>query len=444
MDNNEKIELPKLKDNHNKKPTNNEFIDNLTIQLPIIDEKPINEIDNLTIGIPQNEIQKELQKQETVTEEESIDNLTIQMPAINTSKIEEKNENKNEKKKSKIFSMKNLVVISIITLIFSIITVSKTFSLRNKVDNYEELLSEIEYKESDEVKMYNTKEKIESSLKNSVASKIVSCLESPADIENLPESVSSIIREINDYYNQSNNYFSFKYLDIFSGFTISYNENQNIFTASTIKAPVDIYIYEKASKGEVDLNENLLYTSRHYSSGAGYIKNGEVNIYYPIKTLVEYSIEYSDNIAHHMLFERFGRENLLNFWKEKGTTAIFTNNSIWGVTNAHDATIYMKELYDFYIANDEYGEVLMQHFINNKAKLLSHPNKVLIASKSGWSGSAIHDASLIFDDNPYIVIAMSNLGTTNSYKSYFNKVSDMTYRLHKAYWDYKMTTCYNS
>jgi hypothetical protein len=49
--------------------------------------------------------------------------------------------------------------------------------------------------------------------------------------------------------------------------------------------------------------------------------------------------------------------------------------------------------------------------------------------------------SFIFADNPYIVIALSNLGNTDYYMSYFNQANDLAYRLHTEYWKYKMEVC---
>ena len=43
---------------------------------------------------------------------------------------------------------------------------------------------------------------------------------------------------------------------------------------------------------------------------------------------------------------------------------------------------------------------------------------------------------------PYIVIALSNLGCLSA-GSYFEDVSNLTYKLHKAYWDYKVSSCIN-
>ena len=336
---------------------------------------------------------------------------------------------------------KVLLWMSILIFVFTSITVGKTFYLRSVVDNYEEFFTVIEEKESLETVVYDEEELLDDNLKNIAASELINCINSSVDTDKLPNSVTSIIDEMNKYYNRSNDYFAFKYKDIYTGFSVSYNENQKIFTASTIKAPKDIYIYEMASLGKINLDDKLTYTSGYYNTGTGTLKKKNFNTKYDVRTLSKYSIVYSDNAAHNMLMDKYGRQNMLNFWKEKGTNAIFTQNSNWGVINAHDAIIYMEELYRFYVEDDIYGQELMNNFLNANPKFIKGKNGYKIANKSGWSGTAIHDVSIVFADNPYIVVALSNLGKTDYYMSYFNKANDFAYRLHTEYWKYKMETC---
>lgn len=335
---------------------------------------------------------------------------------------------------------KFLMVVSLFIFIFTCITVFKTFYLRHKVDDYEGVFIEIEQKESSE--MHVSVDTLEDSESNGIAAdNLVNCIKSPLDINNLPDSINLVITEINNYYNQSNNYFAFKYKDIYTGFSVSYNEKQRIFGASTVKAPKDIYIYEMASLGKIDLGEKLTYTSKYYNSGAWQLKNKKYDTKYDIKTLANYSTVDSDNAAHNMLMDRFGRENMLNFWKEKGTNAVFTQRTNWGANSANDASIYMSELYKFYLENKEYGQELMNNFLNAHPKFITGKNDYKVANKSGWAGSSIHDVSIVFAENPYIVVALSNLGATGNYMSYFNKANNLAYKLHTEYWKYKMDVC---
>ena len=278
---------------------------------------------------------------------------------------------------------------------------------------------------------------------NMAITDMIKCYQSNIDLNNVPENILDNINKLNSLYASNNKYFSFVYQDLFSGFTVSYNMDGAIFTASTIKAPAIIYIYEMASKGNIDLSERLTYTREFYHGGTGVIQNKEFNTTYSIEELVQYTIYDSDNIAYKMLMNRFGQDNIYAFWKEKGTKNIFDLNTIWGYMSARDALTYMKELYKFSLEDEQYGSKLLEHFKKAKFKLVGNRNlEYNTANKSGWSGSVIHDVAIVFDENPYILAVFSNLGES-SYNYLFSESSKLIGNLHHDYWKYKEELCSN-
>ena len=335
---------------------------------------------------------------------------------------------------------KPIFILLIITFISVCILTLKTFAYGHRIDEFNEMFVEIEKKNEQEIKIYEGKKIDSEVLKKVAATQLIECINSKIETDNLPDEIKNIINKINEFYNSNINHFAYTYKDIYTGFTVSYNSNQNIFAASSIKAPKDIYLYEMASLGKINLDEIMTYTGAYYNTGSGILKNRQLNTKYSVRELIEYSTVHSDNAAHNMLMDKYGRENMLNFWQEKGTTGIFTQYNNWGVTNAHDASIYMEELYKFYVTNNEYGEPLMNNFLNSYPKFLKGKNNYQVASKSGWSGSSLHDVSIVFKENPYIVVALSNLGD-KEYEYYFNQVNELTYQLHEEYWKYKTEKC---
>ena len=355
-----------------------------------------------------------------------------------------------KKKDNKFFKLnknkKNIFWFVILVLILVILLVSRLLFTSGLVDTYYEYYSTINKKESLATVIYNdniiyNNGKLDDRV--GAAEELVNCINRPIDLNKLPDSINSIVDEIAEYYNSSNDYFAFKYKDIYTGFSISHNEKQVIYAASAIKAPKDIYLYEMASLGKVNLKDELVYSKEYYNTGTGMIKISPFGSSYTIKDLIMYSTVYSDNAAHNMLMDKYGRNNMLSFWKEKGTEVIFTENNNWGMINANDASIYMEELYRFFKEDKVYGKELMDNFIDSKGKFIRNKDGDIVASKGGWSGSAIHDVGIVFDENPYIVVGLSNLGNTSEYSSYFNKVNDFAYRLHNEYWKYKMNICNN-
>lgn len=431
------------KDNDNNKDNSNiVFIDPMPVSINSINDKDNNNTEEDNLNNKKDNKKAEDNKNTFTHDKNSFRNKVLINNGDYGDGIDEGFVSKIDLKEI-LTNKKYLTIMFILIFVFVCIVVFKAFYYGKKVDHYEEFFTVIEGKDEEYTVVYDDKDIDNETLKKVAANELINCINAKVDEKNLPDSIKNIITEINNYYNQSYDYFSFLYRDIYTGFTVSYNQNQNIFTASTIKGPADIYLYEMASQGKIDLNEELTYTGGYYNTGSGILKNKSLNTKYSVRTLLEYSIVYSDNAAHNMLMDKYGRNNMLNFWKEKGTNAIFTVNNNWGVTNAHDASIYMQELYKFYVNNSEFGEPLIKNFMNANPKFITGKNNYIVANKSGWSGTAIHDVSIVFADNPYIVVALSNLGATDYYMSYFNKANDLAYKLHTEYWKYKMNECNN-
>lgn len=316
--------------------------------------------------------------------------------------------------------------------------VYKAINNKNELNGYETLKNQI-------IEKMETKLVIEESTPNTNeahgAVKITNCLKESIPKDELSDNLLNISKQIEDTMNSSNLNFAFKYKDLYTGFSLSYNANQPIFAASTIKAPEAIYIYEEAEKENTNLDESLTYTSNYYSDGTGILKNTAFNKDYTIRQLVAYSIIYSDNAAHLMLNNKYKSQNIMKYWQDKGANYIYKDNSPWGNLNAQDATIYMEELYNYYLTNTSNSNELINYF-KSAWKVISAPNNIVIANKSGWSDNSLHDAAIIFDDNPYILVILSSRGYTE-YTSYFNKISNLVYDFHHTYWEEKINKCTN-
>lgn len=338
-----------------------------------------------------------------------------------------------------IFTSKVFVLVLVVCLMMGVIQVSTGY--REEILKQEQ---ELFYEDSIPSISYYYDEITDIDYGDNMAiTDMIECYRKSIDLDDVSDEMISIVDELDDLYRINSRAFSFLYYDLFSGFTVEYNADKPIFTASTIKAPAMIYIYEMASQGKIDLNEELVYTSSFYRGGSGVLKNKPVNTSYTVEELLQYTIYESDNIAYSMLMNRYGRENIRDYWQEFGSEYLFTNNTIWGYMSANDALIYMKELYKFSKDNQEYGDRLLEHFKKARWKLITDKDgKYNTANKGGWSGTAIHDIAIVFDENPYVLVIMSNMGE-GSYIYHFDKTSKLVGKLHEEYWKYKANICGN-
>lgn len=265
------------------------------------------------------------------------------------------------------------------------------------------------------------------------------CLHSYIDINNMGDNINNKIKELEKFYNDDDTNFAFYYMDLNTSFSVSYNAEQPIFGASSMKAPFIIYVYKQASLGNINLDEELTYTANFYSGGSGVLQNREVGGKYSVRDLCYYAINDSDNIAYRMLTSRFGISNARNFWVEQGVNSIYHNDVIFSEITAKDAGKIMKYLYDFSLEDDKFGKELMNYFTNALYFFIPKDGLVM-AHKSGWAGYAIHDLAIKFDDNPYVLIVLTRRGEME-YESTFNNTSRLISDIHKSFWDSNINHC---
>lgn len=267
------------------------------------------------------------------------------------------------------------------------------------------------------------------------------CLHSYMSINSIDDEIKKEIEELENYYNMDNSNFSFYYQDINTGFSVSYNASQPIFGASVLKAPFIIYIYKLASEGKINLDEELEYTANYIRGGTGIMKDQKVGGKYSIRDLCYNSIVYSDNVAYSMLADKYKINNSKSFWNKLNVNSIYLNDDLFSDITADDMGIILQYLYDFSLENDIFGKELMSYFTSSITNLIPKYDRV-IAHKSGWSGTAIHDASIVFDDNPYILIIFSLRGEIE-YDSLFKFTSDKINLIHNNFWNSNVNYCIN-
>lgn len=196
------------------------------------------------------------------------------------------------------------------------------------------------------------------------------------------------------------------YEDLESGYVYEHNTDTKYFGASLIKAPYCLYVLQLAEDGKCDLNETMTYTAQFYRGGTGIIQKQPYGTTYTIKTLVEYAIRYSDNIALRMLRHKFGTDAFKEFAEKLGVQDIegigyITNSSI----TAKDAAVYMNAIYDF-IETKENGALLKQYMLSTKNPMLTSSYPLI--RKYGWADASFHDMAIVDAPHPYILIVCTD------------------------------------
>ena len=224
----------------------------------------------------------------------------------------------------------------------------------------------------------------------------------------ISEELSNKIYDAINSYGASS---SFYVVSLKDGMSFGYNVDKQYETASCIKAPYALYIYQEIAKGNINGEQKLTYESRFYNKGTGVIKNSPFGTQYTIKELVYYSLYESDNVAHTMLHRTFGVKGYNQMLTNLRTNAQkLTVSNPWGFTTVRSSAIIWQEIYNFAIRDDE-GIEFLNILSNGKYNYYKQVMPSLpSASKSGFANRDVIETGIVFDDYPYILIAVANKG----------------------------------
>lgn len=314
------------------------------------------------------------------------------------------------------------------------------YGLNDKLDKYD--VKNDAYDGKIDVSYNDSSNNFTSDKKNNNVQKYIECYEYPIKEDDFTVEMKNKINELYSLFRNTNYAVSFAYEDMYTGLHIAYNENQTYFTASTVKAPVEVYLYEQAELGNIDLDANVTYTSNFYLEGSGSIQYMPVGTQFKLRDLVSMALIESDNIAYQMTAAQVDYNSIKSFWKEKGANNFWTSG-YWGSTSAHDGVIYMKELYNYSLNNTDLSNELLNYLYQSVFRSIKAKNDdIKVAHKSGWHFETLHDTALIFDEYPYAVAIMTNMAY-GDYKYLFGRASTLISEFHDLYWENKANICYN-
>jgi|GEM_PF-546353 len=219
--------------------------------------------------------------------------------------------------------------------------------------------------------------------------------------------LSVLKSDIESYIKKFSGEYGIYYINLVDGSEFGINETTEYIAASTIKIPINLYLYKKIEAGSVNGDGLMTYLQSDYEGGTGKLQYEKVGSRYTVKELSRLSIEVSDNVATNILLRLLGRNNVKDYMRELGGTVVSDADN---VSCPKDMALYMKRVYEFYQSNDSLGKELMNYFENTIfndriPKLL--PKDVRVAHKIGNQVGAYHDVGVVFSDEPYVISIMS-------------------------------------
>ena len=266
------------------------------------------------------------------------------------------------------------------------------------------------------------------------------CVKSKIDISD-NKYILEYQEELNSYLKNTYNV-SIYYENINKGYNYSYKENQVYYAASLIKIVDALYIYNNALDNNINLESTIEYTKGYGTLNKEGKEKYKYNDFISLKNLVKYAITTSDNTAHLMLLDYIGFNNLKSYGKSLGATYTLVGEDKYGSINVSDASIYLKELYKFIVDNNDYSEELKNYFLNSSSNYIDLSDiGVSALTKYGYYSNYFHNIGIMLDDEPYILVILSN-GKNSNHEKMMKDISLRIYELHSLYKSIQESYCY--
>ncbi|MBE6962636.1 MAG: serine hydrolase [Ruminococcaceae bacterium] len=222
-----------------------------------------------------------------------------------------------------------------------------------------------------------------------------------------------------------------------------WNENYQVYSASTIKIPVLCLLFQDAEQGRVDLAQKVVVKPENRVGGSGILQSLRPDLEMSIFDLATLMMVMSDNIATNQIIDIVGMERVRDFCKEEGLDSTWIwqkmihkgpppadmpEGLIPNATTAADLGVLMEKIAAGTIVSPVSCQKVMQIMagqrlgrlqallptterLNPYADCLRPPaaGKIVVASKGGSkeSAGAVHDTGIfILPDGRRYVMAV--------------------------------------
>lgn len=214
--------------------------------------------------------------------------------------------------------------------------------------------------------------------------------------------IETLEKQIREYLGDNVNKLGLVYYDINSKKSLEINADKQFAAASTIKVPINMLVYDMIQDKKIDISEKLKFQEGDFEEGAGVLQGEDLSNPIAIKTLSDYSIRYSDNIAINMLLRKVGSENRYNFIETTaGHPILHEGNNI----TPRDSFKILERLY-LNPENNEHYATLIETMKKTEFhdRIDKYIPREIVAHKIGDYGEYVNDIGIVFKKNPYIFV----------------------------------------
>jgi len=225
--------------------------------------------------------------------------------------------------------------------------------------------------------------------------------------------------------------------DMQTGRVWEYNADELFPSASLIKLPIMVSVFDKIKRGELDLNTQLVLRRRERCGGSGSLKWSRDGTSLSVRELLDKMITESDNTATKMLISRVGIYSLQQQFAglglaytqihPEGMSLTSGRVAYENYTTAREMSYLLDKIYRGEAVDKFSSEVMVEILKRNRstsrlAKAL--PPGWELGHKTGLLRRSCHDVGIIFSPKGDYLMAVLT-GKVANYKSAKNFISKL-------------------
>jgi beta-lactamase class A len=217
----------------------------------------------------------------------------------------------------------------------------------------------------------------------------------------------------------------------------SINETETYEPGSLFKVPVMIAILKMCERNPSLLNKKLAYTTPvHINKNIEYpaVKSIELGKSYTIKELLAYMIRYSDNSATVLLETQLDTKTVYKLFADFGLEVPNKYAKSY-LFNVKDYSLFIRSIYNATYLTPEYSEIAAELLDDSEFKIgirKNIPNNIKIISKFGEAGNPserqLHETALIYiNKKPYLLTIMTKGNDMRKLSEFIAEISSTVY-----------------
>ncbi|MEW8979613.1 MAG: serine hydrolase [Symbiobacterium sp.] len=221
------------------------------------------------------------------------------------------------------------------------------------------------------------------------------------------------------------------------------NADEVYTAASTVKVLIATYLYHLAATGQVSLDEPVAVYSVDWKQGSGILEGVPDGTRLSRRELARLMLVHSDNTAANALLRTLGVQPMVRYFRSLGirygTAEMQTPRQLWQHNRIapQDLGMVLRNVWEAARRSPEpWAEMLaFMRQSQTKSRIPSGlPPDVPVANKTGSKETFFHDAAIVLDRHPYVLVVMTEGFTSATASHWIGSVSREVWRWHGRRW----------